>query len=98
MSSHHIESRFGGIRRLYGVTGMDIISSMHVCVVGVGGVGSWAVEALARSGIGEITLIDHDDICETNTNRQLHTLPLKFEFNWEKNSSVLILVLSEFSP
>lgn len=74
MSSHHIESRFGGIRRLYGVTGMDIISSMHVCVVGVGGVGSWAVEALARSGIGEITLIDHDDICETNTNRQLHTL------------------------
>ena len=47
---------------------------MHVCVVGLGGVGSWSVEALARSGVGEITLIDHDDICETNINRQLHAL------------------------
>jgi len=66
------EQRFGGIRRLYGDKGADIIRQMHVCVVGIGGVGSWAVEALARSGVNHITLIDHDDICETNINRQIH--------------------------
>ncbi|WP_204267454.1 ThiF family adenylyltransferase, partial [Enterobacter roggenkampii] len=46
----------------------------HVCVVGIGGVGSWAAEALARTGIGAITLIDMDDVCVTNTNRQIHAL------------------------
>lgn len=66
--------RFGGIGRLYGAAGLARLQAAHVCVVGVGGVGSWAAEALARSGIGEITLIDMDDICITNSNRQIHAL------------------------
>ncbi|HJS13664.1 MAG TPA: tRNA cyclic N6-threonylcarbamoyladenosine(37) synthase TcdA [Rheinheimera sp.] len=66
--------RFAGIGRLYGTKALDAFQKSHVCVVGIGGVGSWAAEALARSGIGEITLIDLDDICISNTNRQLHAL------------------------
>ncbi|MGL5948991.1 MAG: tRNA cyclic N6-threonylcarbamoyladenosine(37) synthase TcdA [Aeromonas sp.] len=66
--------RFGGIARLYGQAALNKFSQAHVCVVGVGGVGSWAAEALVRSGINHITLIDMDDICTTNTNRQVHTL------------------------
>lgn len=66
--------RFGGVGRLYGIAGLQVLRSSHVCVVGIGGVGSWAAEALARSGVGAITLIDMDDICTTNTNRQVHTL------------------------
>ena len=66
--------RFGGIARLYGQDGLSLFSRSHVCVVGIGGVGSWVAEALARSAIGEITLIDMDDVCVTNINRQLHAL------------------------
>ena len=66
--------RFAGIGRLYGTKALDAFQKAHVCVVGIGGVGSWAAEALARSGIGEITLIDLDDICISNVNRQLHAL------------------------
>jgi tRNA A37 threonylcarbamoyladenosine dehydratase len=66
--------RFGGVARLYGDAGLARLRAAHVCVVGVGGVGSWAVEALARSGIGAITMIDLDDVCVTNVNRQLHAL------------------------
>ena len=66
--------RFGGIARLYGIRGLERFAQAHVAVVGVGGVGSWCVEALARSGIGRLTLIDLDDICISNSNRQLHTL------------------------
>jgi tRNA A37 threonylcarbamoyladenosine dehydratase len=66
--------RFGGIRRLYGSRAMERFRSAHVVVVGVGGVGSWTVEALARSGIGKLTLIDLDDVCVSNINRQLHAL------------------------
>jgi tRNA A37 threonylcarbamoyladenosine dehydratase len=66
--------RFGGIARLYGQSGANIIQHAHFCVIGIGGVGSWVAEALARSGIGEITLIDLDDICTTNINRQIHAL------------------------
>ncbi len=73
MSPEYLD-RFGGIGRLYGQLGLERLSKAHVCVVGIGGVGSWAAEALARSGIGAITLIDMDDICVTNTNRQIHTL------------------------
>lgn len=69
-----VEQRFGGIRRLYGIPAYDAFSKAHISVVGIGGVGSWAAEALARSGIGQITLIDMDDVCVTNTNRQLHAL------------------------
>jgi tRNA A37 threonylcarbamoyladenosine dehydratase len=73
MSSEY-QQRFGGIARLYGESSLTQFANSHVCVIGIGGVGSWAVEALARSGIGQITLIDMDDVCITNTNRQLHAL------------------------
>ena len=73
MTPEYIQ-RFGGIGRLYGVDGLARLHRAHVCVVGIGGVGSWAAEALVRSGIGAITLIDLDDICQTNSNRQLHAL------------------------
>jgi len=66
--------RFGGIARLYGKHGATILQQSHFCVIGIGGVGSWVAEALARNGIGNITLIDLDDICITNTNRQIHAL------------------------
>jgi tRNA A37 threonylcarbamoyladenosine dehydratase len=64
--------RFGGIARLYGTEGLAKLLNAHVLVVGLGGVGTWAAEALARSGVGAITLVDLDDICITNTNRQIH--------------------------
>jgi len=66
--------RFGGIARLYGDNGAEIIQSSHFCVIGIGGVGSWVAESLARTGVGAITLIDLDDICTTNVNRQIHAL------------------------
>lgn len=66
--------RFGGIQRLYGSKALTQFQHSHVCVIGIGGVGSWVAEALARSGIGELTLIDMDDICVTNSNRQVHAL------------------------
>ena len=66
--------RFGGIARLYGDDALQRFRKAHVCVVGVGGVGSWAVEALARTGIGRLTLIDLDNVAESNVNRQLHAL------------------------
>ena len=66
--------RFGGIQRLYGLASSQKLSAAHVCIVGIGGVGSWAAEAIARTGIGTITLIDLDDICTTNTNRQIQAL------------------------
>jgi tRNA A37 threonylcarbamoyladenosine dehydratase len=72
------EARFGGILRLYGQDGQERLRRAHVCVIGIGGVGSWAVEALARSGIGEMTLVDLDDICISNVNRQLHALTGEF--------------------
>ena len=69
-----LERRFGGLARLYGEDGLARLKAARVCVVGVGGVGSWAVEALARSAVGAITLIDLDVIAESNANRQLHAL------------------------
>lgn len=69
-----VDQRFGGIQRLYGDRAYAFFRQAHVCVVGIGGVGTWAVEALARSGIGHITLIDMDDVCITNVNRQVHAL------------------------
>ncbi len=67
-------SRFGALGRLYGAAALPRLHAAQVAVVGVGGVGSWVVEALARSGIGALTLIDLDDVCVTNTNRQSHAL------------------------
>ncbi len=72
--SEYYGSQFGGIARLYGDVGAEQIRQAHICVVGVGGVGSWSVEALARSGVGQLTFIDHDQIAPSNMNRQLHTL------------------------
>ena len=66
--------RFGGIDRLYGSGALARLAQCRVTVVGIGGVGSWAVEALARSGIGRLTLVDADDLCVSNTNRQLPAL------------------------
>jgi tRNA A37 threonylcarbamoyladenosine dehydratase len=69
-----LQRRFGGLERLYGVPGAASIRAAHVAVIGIGGVGSWAAEALARSGVGELTLIDLDHIAESNINRQIHAL------------------------
>lgn len=74
MTSPDFERRFGGLRRLYGPAGAQAIFSAHVIVVGIGGVGSWAAEALARSGVGQLTLIDLDHVSESNINRQIHAL------------------------
>jgi tRNA A37 threonylcarbamoyladenosine dehydratase len=69
-----LRERFGGIDRLYGRGALEQLAARRVAVVGIGGVGSWAVEALARSGIGMLALIDADDLCVSNTNRQLPAL------------------------
>ena len=68
------ERRFGGLARLYGLSGAQQIRAAHVAVIGIGGVGSWAAEALARSGVGHLTLIDLDHVAESNINRQIHAL------------------------
>lgn len=72
------DARFGGIRRLFGTAGQARLRQAHVCLVGIGGVGSWAVEALARSGIGTLTLVDLDDVCISNVNRQLPAVTGEF--------------------
>jgi len=74
LATETFERRFGGLRRLYGVEGAQRIFDAHVVVVGVGGVGSWTVEALARSGVRELTLIDMDHVSESNFNRQIHAM------------------------
>jgi len=68
------ERRFGGIERLYGTGALLRLAAAHVVVVGIGGVGSWAAEALARSGLGRLTLIDLDHVAESNVNRQIQAL------------------------
>ncbi|MBT8120521.1 MAG: tRNA threonylcarbamoyladenosine dehydratase [Gammaproteobacteria bacterium] len=68
------EERFGSLARLYGAKDLEKIQQANICVVGIGGVGSWVVEALARSGVQRLTLIDGDDISRSNMNRQCHTL------------------------
>lgn len=75
--AHHeadVERRFGGIGRLYGAPALARFRAAHVCVIGVGGVGSWIVEALARSAVGQLTLIDLDNVAESNINRQIQAL------------------------
>jgi tRNA threonylcarbamoyladenosine dehydratase len=69
-----LERRFGGLRRLFGTDGAQAIFDAHVMVVGVGGVGAWAAEALARSGVGRLSLVDMDHLAESNINRQIHAL------------------------
>jgi tRNA A37 threonylcarbamoyladenosine dehydratase len=74
MLSEDYLQRFAGLARVFSEAALEPLQQAHFCIVGIGGVGSWAAEACARSGIGNITLIDHDDIDISNTNRQLHTL------------------------
>lgn len=69
-----MQRRFAGVRRLYGGDALERLTHARVCVVGIGGVGSWVAEALARSGIGALTLIDPDHVAESNINRQVHAL------------------------
>jgi tRNA threonylcarbamoyladenosine dehydratase len=71
-SDADLERRFAGLQRLYGVLGAQRIRAAHVAVIGIGGVGSWVAEALARSGVGQLTLIDFDQVAESNINRQIH--------------------------
>ncbi len=73
-SGKNMDRRFGGLARLYGVAGAQRICDAHVAVIGIGGVGSWAAEALARSGVGRLTLIDLDHVSESNINRQIHAV------------------------
>jgi tRNA A37 threonylcarbamoyladenosine dehydratase len=73
-----LDRRFGGIGRLYGTDALARFRRARICVVGIGGVGSWVAEALARSGVGALTLIDLDNIAESNTNRQIHALEETF--------------------
>ena len=72
------ERRFGGIARLYGADGAHRLGQAHVAIVGIGGVGSWSAEALARSGVGTLTLIDLDVVAESNVNRQIHAQDSNF--------------------
>ena len=69
-----LERRFGGLRRLYGAAGYARVRNARVAVVGLGGVGSWAVEALARSGVAQLVLVDLDHVSESNVNRQVQAL------------------------
>lgn len=73
-SDADLQRRFGGLQRLYGVEGAARIRAAHIAVVGIGGVGSWAAEALARSGVARLTLVDLDHISESNINRQIHAV------------------------
>jgi len=97
--------RFAGVARLYGEPGLQAFEKAHVLVAGLGGVGSWAVEALARSGVGELTLVDFDHIAMSNVNRQLHAIEDNFgkskseamaERVRQINPSIKLNVLDEF--
>ncbi len=66
--------RFGGIARLYGAPALAAFERARVAVIGIGGVGSWVAEALARSAVGSLTLVDLDNVAPSNTNRQIHAL------------------------
>ena len=91
--SPDFSERFGGIARLYGESGLAALGQARVCVVGVGGVGSWVVEALARSGVGALTLVDLDEVCVTNVNRQLPALDGGFgKFKVEELAKRLALI------
>ena len=87
--------RFSSLQRLYGATAIPILQQMHICVVGLGGVGSWAAEALARNGIGAITLIDFDEVSLSNINRQL---PAMTETVGEKKWAVMEQRIHSINP
>lgn len=74
MKDHYYESAFSGIKQIYGENAVEKLSQIHIAIIGLGGIGSWAAESLARSGVGKITLVDLDDICFSNINRQVQAL------------------------
>lgn len=94
-NSPDYEQRFSGLRRLYGDTAYELLGGLHMVVVGIGGVGSWAAEALARSGIGAITLIDFDVVAESNINRQL---PALMDTIGQKKSAVVAQRIASINP
>lgn len=89
------EERFAGLQRLYGSESYELLRQLHVGVIGVGGVGSWVVEALARSGIGQITMVDYDEIAASNVNRQIHALSGTFG---DKKIHVMAQRVHEINP
>src|SRR5210317_735891 len=93
--SDDYQQRFGGIERLYGKQAFSWLHDMRVCVIGLGGVGSWAIEALARSGVGHLVLIDYDEIALTNINRQIHALDSTLG---EKKAQALQQRVAEINP
>jgi tRNA A37 threonylcarbamoyladenosine dehydratase len=95
MSSSDYNKRFGSVERLYGKQQAALFPKLHICVVGLGGVGSWAVEALARMGIGQMTMIDYDTVCLTNVNRQIHALTDTVE---QKKSEALVDRVRQINP
>ncbi len=95
MSTCDYNQRFASIQRLYGVEAAAIIKSLHVCVIGLGGVGSWAVESLARSGVGRLTIIDYDVVREGNINRQLNALGNTLN---RKKYEVLVERVAQINP
>lgn len=88
-------ARFGGIQRLYGIKATEIIRKLHICIIGLGGVGSWSVEALARTGVGRLTLVDYDTVSKSNINRQLAALD---STAGEKKSVVLKQRVNDINP
>lgn len=90
-----LHRRFDRIGRLIGDAKMETLFRSHVMVIGLGGVGSWAAESLARSGVGRLSLVDFDDICITNTNRQLHTMS---GLIGKKKATVLAERLQKINP
>lgn len=94
-SEYVLHRRFDRIGRLLGDERMEKLFRAHVMVIGVGGVGSWAAESLARSGVGHLTLVDFDDICITNSNRQLHALT---GLVGKKKASVMAERLKKINP
>ena len=95
MSSSNFKKRFGSVERLYGKQQAALFPNIHICVVGLGGVGSWAIEALARTGIGQLTMIDYDTVCLSNVNRQIHALTETVD---QKKSSALVERVSQINP
>lgn len=93
--SYSLHRRFDRMGRLVGDEGMEKLAKAHVMIIGVGGVGSFAAESLARSGVGHITLVDFDDICVTNANRQLHCLQ---GLIGKKKASIMAERLQKINP
>lgn len=95
MTTPNYDERFGALARLYGQAAYAQLAQLHFCVVGLGGVGSWSAEALARSGVGSLTLIDFDSIAASNINRQVHALDSTLE---QKKFAALATRIAQINP